>query len=392
MSYTGLAIARAFRDTGIKVYGLGSNKWAAGNYSKYLKFIPSPDSMTEGKELLTLLSGLARKETLTPLLFPTRDQDILFIKQYRNDIDKYFITTLPPNATLDLIMNKYHLYNLSVECGLPVPKTILLNTSRFEPRVLSQVTMPFLIKPVCSADWQGADVPQIVRNRKAVWIRSYDQFVFIVNELKTLKKKALIQEYVRGDDSDICTFCSYVNKKGKMLASFNTRKIRQLPEKLGIGAIVGADIIHDVADASITLVEKLNLTGVSEIEYKKDSLSNQHVLIEMNPRFWDQHKLSNSFGVNLPLLVYNEEVGSSQPSHDHIFFKSTWIAEDRFLQIVVDRILTKPRDILTLFREIKGHKTFALWDIRDPMPFIMSTVTKLLSLAKMQILRLFTKR
>jgi predicted ATP-grasp superfamily ATP-dependent carboligase len=391
LSYTGLAIARAFKGTGIKVYGFASKRWAPGNYSKHLQYIPSPDSMLDGPGLLDLLTYLAKQDRVKPLLFPTRDQDIFFIMQHRDIIDEYFMNPLPPNDTLAIILDKYRLYKLSLQCGIPVPRTILLESSQLNELLVSDLRPPLVVKPLYSPDWQGEGTPTIFKNKKAIFVHSTDHLLPIVNHLRTFKKNAILQEYVPGHDSDICTYCSYVNRKGLMLTYFNTRKIRQMPENLGIGAIVQTANTEDITETSVTLTQKLNFTGVSEIEYKRDPQSNKYILIEMNPRLWDQHSLSNSFGVNLPLVVYHDNVSNIAAVPEKRFSCSTWIAEERFLDLIFDKFLTKPATIFKLLREIKGPRTYATWDLGDPLPFFVSITNRLIKYAKTIFRKMFRR-
>ena len=370
LSYTGLGLARAFSGSGIKVYGIGSKRLVCGNFSRYLHFFHSPDSLTQAKDLCEFCISFAQKEPVKPVIFPTRDHDIIFLMDHRKLLEKYFIYSQAENNHLEQVLNKWQLYKASVRCEVLSPKTILAENTEELKKISTNINYPALLKPMYASDWRKEAIWNSVGKRKAILIQSRDDLFESYGKFCHLFPKVLLQEYVEGEDSDIFTFCSYCNKNSDVLASFNTRKIRQLPDKFGTGIVVKSAINNELNEPSKRLLKHLHFSGISEIEYKRDPGTGKYYLIEINPRFWDQHRLSMDFGLNLALIAYNDLTGRNNPIPSNELRQATWIAEDAFIIGLLDKLWKDRRNFYYMLREVEGPKNFAMWNSKDPLPLL----------------------
>ena len=62
----------------------------------------------------------------------------------------------------------------------------------------------------------------------------------------------------------------------------------------------------------MTIVERLALTGVAKLDFKRDPQGNLR-LLEINPRFNLWHHAGAIAGVNIPALVYADLAGLPRP-------------------------------------------------------------------------------
>ncbi|MBN1546067.1 MAG: ATP-grasp domain-containing protein [Syntrophaceae bacterium] len=382
ISYTGLGLARSLAREGIRVYGVGSNKSACGRFSRYLTFLFSPDSLTQPNNLCRFLIDHVQGFPQKPLLFPTRDHDVNFLRSFRNALDPYFVIPQSSDNSLDLVFNKWKLHGVAKKIGIPMPNTFLVHNTDEILSVSKKVRYPALLKPVYASDWRTDFVWNLVGMQKVIFARSKNDLLSSYQRIHPFVPKTLVQEYIEGDESDIYTFCSYCNKNSEVLTSFNTRKIRQVPEMFGTGVVVESAINKDLTEPSVKLLKTIGYHGISEIEYKKDRRTGAYCLIEVNPRFWDQHLLSKSFGINLPLIVYNDLIGKNIHESIKMYHSHTWIAEDTYLHLLLDHLVRRRGDVLKLISEVKGRRCYATWSLTDPLPFIHLMFSKILTTAK----------
>ena len=88
--YTGLGIARSLGKAGVPVMGLTSQRGAYGNFTRYAKTVICPDSREEPEALLEFLTGMGRELGGRSVIFPTRDDDLMFLDQFRSELEPYF--------------------------------------------------------------------------------------------------------------------------------------------------------------------------------------------------------------------------------------------------------------------------------------------------------------
>lgn len=378
LSYTGLGLARALAGNGIRIVGIGSNKRAYGRFSRHLIFLHSPDSLTQRDELCQFLIALARKEPCRPLIFPTRDHDVIFLRDYREQLEQFFIYTQPPTAVLDMVLNKWTMHFIAQKLQIKVPQTFLIENRNQMEAFSSTINYPALLKPVYASDWRREGIWDSCGRQKAILGRSPEALCQAYQKIEALAPRVLLQEFIEGEETDIYTYCSYCNRDSEIIASFNTRKVRQVPEMIGTGIVVQSAENSELSERSEKLLKHIAYYGISEIEYKRDPRTGEYYLIEINPRFWDQHRLSTCIGLNLPLVVYNDLTGLDSKETLRRFCRYTWIAEDAFFYVLLYNLFYRRRDVLRLIAQSRGRKCYATWSLSDPMPFIALLVSMIL--------------
>jgi predicted ATP-grasp superfamily ATP-dependent carboligase len=116
------------------------------------------------------------------------------------------------------------------------------------------------------------------------------------------------------------------------------------------------------------LLARLGYHGVSELEYKHDRRNGRYVLIEMNPRFWDQHALGAAVGVNLAQCVYMDATRGYVPEQRQDPEPFTWIAEDSYLMSFLLNLKTGAYPASEFLTALKGRTTLAVFERRDWHP------------------------
>src|SRR5436309_8951044 len=90
MFYTGLGIARSLGEQGIPVIGLTAHRGIYGNFTRYAKTVSCPDSRNEPEALLPHLLRIGEEIGHRAVIFPTRDDDLLFLDRFREELTRHF--------------------------------------------------------------------------------------------------------------------------------------------------------------------------------------------------------------------------------------------------------------------------------------------------------------
>jgi predicted ATP-grasp superfamily ATP-dependent carboligase len=382
--YTGLGIGRSLYPFGVEVSGLTSESDAPGVRSRFFKRIHHvPNSRDEPEALCERLLQIRREYSRSPVLFPTRDADVNFLSHFAERLAPHYM--LPPGReALPQLMDKLNLATLAEQLGIPAPKTTLIESDLDVERVQRTLTFPVVVKPRSAHEWREKGVWEKVGARKAILVSTPAELATEYRTLSSVSPTVLVQEYISGDDSDIVVCCGYVDESGRFIAHFTGRKLRQSPPLFGTGCLVEASDVPDIIALSEKLLRGCSYIGLAEIEFKQDRATGQFMLIEVNPRHWDQHDLGRMVGVNLTWIAYEKAIGN-QPERCMPVYKNAprWIAEREAVLLIARSAVGQFRQssdgwAISAFRAlrkgtmeltnlVRGPKSFAILNGTDLM-------------------------
>jgi D-aspartate ligase len=293
----------------------------------------------------------------------------------------YYTLAVPESAVLQACLSKWQTHLWAKRSGVPTPKCWLLESPEDLRRILPEVTFPCVLKPLNSHLWRVGGNWEVVGARKVIGVFSEAELLAEYTVISKAEARAVLQEMVPGGDDQLVIAACYLNGKSEWVAGFNTRKVLQVPAGFGTGCIVSSAEVPDVFIPTQRLLQVMGFNGIAEVEYKWDAAKGEYMLIEINPRAWDQHRLGNTCGVDLIYLAYCEHAGLAVPTVNGRTVKVKWVAEDTFLTTAL-RLLWR-RDVkklLELFRAARGRRIFAIWSAKDPLPWIAYLVTRYIPL------------
>ncbi len=372
MHYTGLGIARNLASTGAEIYGLSSLSGFPGNYTRYARFIKSPDSLNEKQKLLEFLSGFSKKFAIKPLLFPTRDHDIAFMMEFREELEILYTYPFAANNVMDAALNKDKLEAISEKLQIPFPRNFTIFSTDNLFKIKEKLKFPCIAKPVYASQWRKPGIWQAVGSQKVVKLNAYSDLETFYAKVSPFENSLIVQEWIEGGDENLVIFGSYCNRESKVEAFFTGRKRVQFPPQSGTGIIVENFSVKNIVGPSKALLKEIGFFGISEIEFKMDDRTGKYYLIEINPRHWDQHRLGAAVGVNLSRILYSDLIGENFDRQIISSQKTVrWIAErDFFLELARGFFLNgnySPKFLLTF---LFGKKIYPIFDWRDPLPGI----------------------
>jgi predicted ATP-grasp superfamily ATP-dependent carboligase len=312
------------------------------------------------------------------VIFPTRDDDVVFLDQFRRELEKRFTLTIPESVVVDDCLDKWRTYRAARSAGVPVPQSWLVETKDELRQISKTVRFPCVLKPPASRRWHQGASWQLVGARKAIGIASRDELIAQYEQVAQADKRALVQEMVLGGDECLVITACYFDRHSNFVVGFNTQKTLQIPERFGTGCIVRSADYPELFAPTIRLLQQISFTGIAEVEYKWDAAEGAHKLIEINPRPWDQHRLGQTQGVDLIWLAYCEHAGLPEPRFQKKHEVTNWIAEDAVFLGAARSLYHRDGKLRSLLRMAKGKKIFAIWSWKDPLPLIGYMTTRFL--------------
>jgi predicted ATP-grasp superfamily ATP-dependent carboligase len=169
--------------------------------------------------------------------------------------------------------------------------------------------------------------------------------------------------------------------EGQCVARYSHLRIREKPPSGGVSVVRQSEPMDEpLLERSLALLAELGWSGVAMVEYKRDAVTSEPVLMEINGRFWGSLQLAIDAGVDFPRLLVNAALGRQlSPVHHYRFVRSRWFWGD------VDHLIARWRGpsaswkdratgIMGLVRAFgPGYKEEILrWS--DPRPFAHETV------------------
>jgi len=391
--YSGLGIARSLYGRGVDVYGLSFDSSSPGTHSRFFRAIYDvPNGRDQPEALCRRLLEIRQYHREAPVIFATRDFDVLFLHEYRDRLIPHY--RVPENSAVPILMDKMELARLANAHGIRTPPTVVCSSTRELEAQIPRLPFPVVVKPRFAYQWRVKGAWQVVGARKAFLVDDADQLRREYQQLSPVSPEILIQEYISGEDSDIVVCAVYMNGGYDLVSYFTAKKLRQSPPLFGTGCAVEATDVPAIVPITRSLLQVCRYTGLAEVEFKHHASSQTFYLIEVNPRHWDQHELGTLTGVNLSWVAYQEMIGWSPTRQVPIYKAGTqykWIAEPELLWLLLrsayirlratadtslrSRLASGLRAVRTGLAEagyiLKGQKVLATFHRRDPIPGVL---------------------
>ena len=258
----------------------------------------------DGDEARTaFLRGLAEREGLQDwVLFPTADATAAFVARCHDALAECYRLTTPRWEVFRRAYDKRLTAELAAAVGIPQPRTLPLpgrgDAERYDgpfPVVLKPSTKTRLNKPAIKA-WRADDAAELVRR--------YDEAA-AVTEPGTL----LLQELIPGDHGVHFSYAGLC-EEGQPLVGLTAERVRQYPPDFG-KASTFVRTVHNptVEELGRTVFAELGLTGLGEVEFKRDPRDGSYRLLDINARVWGWHTLGRSAGLDFAHLAWRLAVG-----------------------------------------------------------------------------------
>lgn len=294
----------------------------AGVPSLYSRYAQSrlvwDDYAKDNEVLIDALMNFGKAQSAPPVLFYEEDAQVLLVSRHRERLAQAFRFIIADEALVEDLLNKARFQVLAERHGLPVQAARSFDPVAIESTDLD-LAFPLIIKPLTRLEpWNNA-----FGLSKAIYVESAEALRSVWPQLRELGLDLLAQEYIPGAEGRIESYHCYVDQRGDVAAEFTGRKVRTYPLCYGHTTALELTDTDDVRRQGRTIVERLALTGVAKLDFKRDPRGHLR-LLEINPRFNLWHHAGAVAGVNIPALVYADLVGMPRPSAKRVKVGIRW--------------------------------------------------------------------
>jgi D-aspartate ligase len=297
-----LAVCRSLGRRGIPVFVLDEPESYARR-SRYCTWIPlegSGDGIRRPTLWLEWLTDEGIKKLEGAVLIPCCDQGLEVVARHRRELeDKYRVIEANDKVLLSML-DKQRTLELAHSVGMAAPRMWSVNSLENLARIRNEITYPCAVKPRHSYVFL-----EHFGGLKLFVAHDPNEMTRLFERMYQREIEVIISEIIPGGDDEYCSYYTYLDESGKALFHFTKRKIRQYPNRFGLGTYHCTDWNPEVAKVGLSFFKEVGLRGLGNVEFKRDSRDGKLKLIECNLRMTLVTELIVQAGIDLPLFVYN---------------------------------------------------------------------------------------
>ena len=358
--YRGLGIVRSLGRRGIPVWVLVDDHQLAARSRFARRSFSWPDS-GDDEHVRFLLKLCAEHRLDGWALFPTGDETAALISRRHTELAQHFTLTTAPWNEFRWAYDKNLSNELADQLGIDHPRT-WCPTSRAELETID-VVFPAILKPAYKStmnQFTRAKAWQ-VSNREEL-LAKYDEACTY-----TTPDAILVQEIIPGGGDTQLSFGALA-VDGCVVASITARRTRQYPMDFGRASTFVETIVDDEVDAAARrLIGTTHLTGLVEVEFKRDPRTSRLQLLDINPRVWGWHTLGQPAGIDFSYLMWRVAfqlpvtVAYGRPG-------VRWVRGMTDFPMVTKEILGRKMSLGDYLRSVRPPFESAIFALDDPLP------------------------
>jgi D-aspartate ligase len=316
-TYTGtLAAVRSLGRTGVPVVVADSVRTAPAFWSRYATRVERCPPVASSARFLEWLLHFGAREG-PHVLIPTSDELVYELAAHRDTLSRVFTLYQPDFATTFGMLDKKRLYEAAHQAGLEAPDTWFPQTSGEVEDIAREVGAAFFIKPRTQAFLRNHPKGAIGPGDPAGLRRAYEKFHAecrygepIATEMSDLGRP-MLQRFYPDAAQSIYSVTGFRDETGRRAAYLGCVKVLQRPRRIGIGlCFETASVRPGLAERVARFLERIGYYGIFELEFIQDG--DRLLLIDMNPRLYNQVGLDVARGLDLPLLAYAAAMGDEE--------------------------------------------------------------------------------
>ncbi len=299
------------------------------------------------------------------VIYPSDEYQIAQLVGLYEKISEYCFLPFNPKNILASFDKEYQ-YRICERIGVPVPQTITLKKDT-ETKELSGLLFPIVIKPKKRYDIKG-----LFRIRRLESQQALERlFTTELTDLLDQGCEFLVSEMIPGDTNTglIYAYTCYRSPSSKMILNeWIGRKESQWPDNYGVFSTASSQLNPTILDLGRRLTSELDAYGIIEPEFKYDERDGQFKLMEVNFRSMMWHRVGHLSGVRLQYTQWKDALGKEY-SKDLQGTDEVWYS---YLVHEIFNLIARPGYAKYFKRNIfRKNVHLALWNAKDPMPFLI---------------------
>lgn len=311
------------------------------------------------------------------MLVPTDDWMLTAVVEHYDSLADLLRVACPPPAITRQVLQKTETLRIAAECGIQVPKTLVVWSSSELHDQLGLLPFPWVVKPA----WRETRPEKL----KSCVLAATDEVIRRFPAGLNFSPPMLVQEHCSG----VGVGLEALMHRGQSIALFQHRRLKEMPYTGGISVTAVADPLNEnLIKHSLALLRALQWEGVAMVEFKI-SAEGRVVLMEVNGRYWGTIGLPISAGVDFPWyhwqVVHDEAPEVPTSYRMGAKWRSTvdYIWRLHTLVDLAQAGSSRARDVL--WNDLRQLPWDFGWSVRDatfrafdPFPFVreMSRATK----------------
>lgn len=382
----GLGAVRSLNAGGVPTLVVMLDAWEPVRASRYGQKVLVPKSQDLEAAILDVLSGIERDHR--PVLIPTSDLLAHLVAKHRASLEQRFRCCIPPDAAINVALDKATDTRLLAGTEVPLPKTVqALPASPAE--LVRHLGLPLIVKPRTYVDKETLGWRNVI-------IRSVAAADTFYRTSSAVFGHVIAQELIPGDDDTLWECICLFNAASEIARAFTFRKLSTMPAHYGATARGRSERNETLVQLSAVIGKRFKYVGIADVDVKYDARDGQYKYLELNPRLGMCHYFGTRCGVNLTLDAYRLACGEDLPVAAPQIEGKTYLAVLEEIGARVqdgDSLLTVVRDLaLALTRRPVG--AYFAWDDMWPGPYALLRICyRLLTKAwRGQLAAVFTKQ
>ena len=371
-----LAIVRSLGRRGVPVVVGAETPSSLASSSRYCeRYVIYPSPERDQKAFDRFILTLARRGEADVIL-PVTDVAMAAVAANQDALRHHCAVACPPFAAYEAMTDKWSLIERAAACGVPTPRTRLVDGLAGLHAADGLGDWPAVVKPTRSRVRSGGGwTPTSVH-----YVPSRDELRRLYEETDYLQRwPSLIQQRIVGPGVAIFVLFEH----GRLLTDFAHRRLREKPPSGGASVLCeSVPVDPRLRDFAIRLLGPLGWHGVAMLEFKRDARTGEPYLIEVNGRFWGSLQLAVAAGVDFPYLAYQLAIGErpSAPQAYRVGIRNRWLLGDLDHLLIrltheaktldlPDSAPTKLRAILDFLKFVEPGLYYEIVSSDDPAPF-----------------------
>jgi predicted ATP-grasp superfamily ATP-dependent carboligase len=309
--YGTLAAVRRLGRAGVKVAIAGSSSLGIAGFSRYAAERHECPPTRDSQRFIDWLCHYG-KDRKAHALCATSDDTAWLFARHRDKLARVFKLGIPPLETIHTLLNKRLLLDRCLALGIDAPRAWFPESIVDVLDLAPHLPYPVIIKPVTQVLFDSRSkgvvvnepselLPQFQRFSQHAYapaITAYDHTV----------TRPFLQEYFVEAAQGIYNLSGFIDRGGKSVAVRASTKVLQHPRHIGVGlCFEKAPIREDLVAKVTALCRSIDYHGVFEIEFIQTD--GRFLLIDFNPRFYNQMAFDMERGLDMALLSYFTALG-----------------------------------------------------------------------------------
>ncbi len=364
-----LSIARHLGRRGVTVRISGN----AGNLGMRSKFCRESFLIHDQQSAVEFWSALLLSDNTSlygHIIFACGDDAVEFLAQHRQELEAHYILDDYIPEIQNAMLSKKRTLELAQTIGVPTPNFWVIHDLDDVKKIRGQIQFPAIVKPIYSHKFQ-----RVFKRKFFIINDSFDELEEKADLVLKEGLEIMIVELIPGPDSLLCSYFTYVDKSDRELYQLTKRILRRFPVNRGGATYHITEWIPETADLGRKFLKGIQFRGMGNIEFKRDTRDGELKLIEVNARFTAVQELLVKCGMPTDLIIYCHLTRQPLPEiESYKQFSRMWYPLQDF-RAFLELHSRGELSFLGWIRSWIFHRqVFPVFNIRDPWPFLTSTL------------------